>query len=135
MYGKEISHLFRIKGLYGNTSQGADCLSGSQEQKSNKKQKARFSITKITNEDFSKLLKKFNNSPYLGYKSKQVHNEPTETYFSLIKHITKKIKIKRHVQLRTNFVKSDVNKKMDTSMKQLDMSTKQFNMRNWKAST
>ena len=44
----------------------------------NKKRKARFYITDITNHYFSKLLKKFNNSPYLGYKSKRVHNEPTE---------------------------------------------------------
>ena len=44
----------------------------------NKKQREMFSIIDITNQDFSKLLEKFNNSPYLGYKSKQVHNEPTE---------------------------------------------------------
>ena len=41
---------------------------------SNKKQKTKFSITGITNQDLSKFLKKFNNSPYIGYKSKQVHN-------------------------------------------------------------
>ena len=40
----------------------------------NKELKARFSITEITNQDFRKLLKKLNNSPYLVYKSKQVHN-------------------------------------------------------------
>ena len=40
----------------------------------NNKQKARFYITEITNQDF----RKFNNSPYIGYKSKQVNNEPTE---------------------------------------------------------
>ena len=44
----------------------------------NKKQKARFSITVITNQYFRKVLKNFYNSPYIGYKSKQVHNEPTE---------------------------------------------------------
>ena len=52
---------------------------------SNKKQKARFSINEITNQYFIKLRKKFKNSPYLGYKSKQVHNEPTEAYLFLIK--------------------------------------------------
>ena len=41
---------------------------------SNKKKKARFSNTDITNQDFRKLLRKFNNFPYLGYKSKQVNN-------------------------------------------------------------
>ena len=44
----------------------------------NKKQKEFFSITDINKQDFRKLLKKFENSPYLGYKIKQVHNEPTE---------------------------------------------------------
>ena len=45
----------------------------------NKKQKARLTITDITNQDYSKFLKKFNNTPYLGYKRKFFHNEPTET--------------------------------------------------------
>ena len=53
-------------------------------KRSNKKQKLMFSITDITNHDFRKLLKKFKNSPYLGYKSKQVHNEPTEDFYSNI---------------------------------------------------
>ena len=53
-------------------------------KKSNKKQKLMFSITDITNQDFRKLLKKFKNSPYLGYKIKQVHNEPTEDFYSNI---------------------------------------------------
>ena len=132
MYGQERSELFRTKGLYENIRYGADYLSRSHDQKS-KQEKARFAIPDITKQDLREFLKKCNNPPYLGYKSKHVHNEPTETYFSLIKQITKKIKIKRHVQLRTNFVKLDVNKKMDTSLKQLDMSTKQFNTRNWKA--
>ena len=59
----------------------------------NKKKNSRFSITDITNQYFRKFLKKFKNSPYLGYNSKQVHNEPTESYFFLIKYITKLIKI------------------------------------------
>ena len=54
----------------------------------NKKQKSRFDIADITNQYFREFLKKFKNSPYLGYKSKQVHNEPTEVYFFLIKNIT-----------------------------------------------
>ena len=44
----------------------------------NNKIKSRFDITDITNHDFSKLLKKFKDQPYLGYNIKQVHNEPTE---------------------------------------------------------
>ena len=51
----------------------------------NKKENSRFAITEITKQDFRKFLKKFDNSPYLGYKSKQVHNESTEAYFFLIK--------------------------------------------------
>ena len=76
---------------------------------SKKKQKERFYITEITNEDFSKFLKKFNNSPYLGYKIKQVHNEPTYAYFFQIKHITKIMKNETHVRLITNFVKLGAN--------------------------
>ena len=71
--------------------------------KSQTRKKARFDINDITNQYFRNLLKKFNNSPYLGYKSKQVHNEPTEAYFFQIKHITKLMKTERHVQ--PNFVK------------------------------
>ena len=54
-------------------------------------------MTDITNQDFRKLLKKFNNSPDMGNKSKQVHNEPTEAYLLLIKNITKLMKSKRHI--------------------------------------
>ena len=44
----------------------------------NKKQKERTSINGITNQNFRKLIKDFNNWPYLGYKNKQVHNKPPE---------------------------------------------------------
>ena len=77
---------------------------------SNNKQKERFSITDITNQDFRKFLNNFNNLPYLGYKSKQVHNEPTEDYSFLTKQITKLMKTKRHV--KSNFVKSIVSEKI-----------------------
>ena len=58
------------------------------------------------------MLEKFENSPYLGYKSKQVHNESTETYLFLIKYITKLIKSDKHVRIHIKFVKSGVNKKI-----------------------
>ena len=45
----------------------------------NKNKKSRFAITDITEQDFSKLLKKFEYLPYLGYKVKHDHNEPTES--------------------------------------------------------
>ena len=64
---------------------------------SNKKQKSRFSITEITNQDFRKFSKKFNNSYYVGYKSKQVHTETTEDYFLLIIYITELMKNKWRV--------------------------------------
>ena len=66
-------------------------------KRSNKKQKARFDITDINNQEFRKFIKKFNNLPYLGYKIKYVHIEPMEAYFFLIKHITKPIKRERQV--------------------------------------
>ena len=80
-------------------------------KKPNKKQKSRISITGITNQYFRKFLRKFNNSPYLGYKKKQVHNEPTEAYFLLINHIYRQIKSKKHVRLHNKGVRSDVNRK------------------------
>ena len=46
---------------------------------SNNKKKKKFAITEITNQDLSNFLGKFKNSTYLVYKSKQVHNEPTES--------------------------------------------------------
>ena len=78
-------------------------------KRSNKKQKASFYITDITNQDFRQLLKNFDNSLYVGYKSKQVHNEPTQAYFFLIKQITNLMKSERHFLIRTKFVKSGAN--------------------------
>ena len=60
------------------TGKGVTTYLALSNKKSNNKQKARFYITAITNQDFRKFLKKFDNSPYLGYKSKQFHNEPTK---------------------------------------------------------
>ena len=77
----------------------------------NKKQKARIAITDITNHDFRKFHEAFNNSPYLGYRKKQVHNEPTESYFFLINQFYKIIKSKKHVWIRIKAVKSDVDEK------------------------
>ena len=98
----------------------------------NKKQKAGFYITDITKQDFRKLLKKFENSPYLGYKSKQVHNEPTEVSFLLIKQINNPTKSERKVRLRTKGVILGTNEKI-VHIKKLDRSTKQLNPKNWKA--
>ena len=58
----------------------------------NNKQKARISIAEITNQYFRKLLNYFKNSPYLGYKNKQVNDEPTEAYFFLNSLISKLVK-------------------------------------------
>ena len=62
----------------GRTYKGITTSLDIRTKRSNRKQNERFSVTGITNKDFRKLLKKFKISPYLGYKSKQVHNEPTE---------------------------------------------------------
>ena len=91
------------------TSKGLTNYLAFRNKRSRNKQKAMFFITDITKKDFRKLLKRFNNSSYLGYKSKHFHNELTEAYFFLIKNITKLMKIERHVRLRTKFVKSGVN--------------------------
>ena len=55
------------------------------------------------------MLKKISKSPYLGYRSKQVHNEPNEAYLLLIKHINKLIKSESNVRLSTKVIKSIVN--------------------------
>ena len=89
----------------GRPSKGMTISQDIRNKISNKKQKARFEITDIIKRYFRKLLKKFNNSPYLGYKIKQVHNEPTEDYFFPIKHIDQLMKSDRHVRLCTNFFK------------------------------
>ena len=73
----------------------------------NYKQKARTAITDILPKYFRKLLKKFKNLPHIGYNNKQVHNETTESYLLLVKHISNILKIKKHVQLRTQRVKSE----------------------------
>ena len=78
----------------------------------NNKQNSRFAITDIDKQYLSNLLDNFDNSPYLGYKSKQVHNEPTEYYLLLTKYITKIIKTKRHVWIRTKGVKLGANEKI-----------------------
>ena len=104
--------LVPTKGLYGKSIKGADYLSGSRKINSKKKQNVRFAITYITKQDFRKFNQKFYNSTYLGCKSKQVNNEQTQAYFLPIKHITKLIKYKRHVQIRTKGVKLGVNKKI-----------------------
>ena len=97
----------------------------------NKKLSAGFTITGVTNQYFRKFLKKFNNSPDIGYNKKQVHNEPTEAYFFLIKHISKIMKIVRHVQPK--FLNQASTKQLDTPTKQLDTSKNQYNLRNCKA--
>ena len=88
----------------------------------NRKQKARFAITEITNQGFRQFLKEFNNSPYLGYKIKQVYNEQTGAYFLLIKWTNKPIKIEMHIRLCNKGVKSGVNKKVEISTKQFSLS-------------
>ena len=76
----------------------------------NNKQKARTSITVITNQGFRDFLKEFKTSLYLGYRKKQVHNEPTESYFLLINQFYKIIKSKKHVWIRIKAVTSDVDR-------------------------
>ena len=44
----------------------------------NNKQKSSTAITDITKQYFSKFLREFKISPYIGYKQKNIHNEPTE---------------------------------------------------------
>ena len=65
----------------------------------------RFDITDINNQDLSNFLRKSKNLPDIGYKKKQIRNEPTESYLFLIRNITKLIKIKKCVRLCIKEVK------------------------------
>ena len=62
----------------GRPSKGLTTSTYRRNKSPNKKQKAMFAITDITNQELRKFHKKFKNSPYLGYRSKQVQNVPTE---------------------------------------------------------
>ena len=66
------------KDYMGRPGKGLTTSLDLRTKRSNQKQKERFAITNITNQDFRKFLKKFKNSHYLVYKSKRVHKEPTE---------------------------------------------------------
>ena len=95
------------QGIIGISGKGMNTSLALRTKSPNKKQKARISITGINNQDFRNFLKRFNNSPCLGYKLKHVNNEPTQDYFFLINHTYKLIKRKEHVWLLTKGVKLD----------------------------
>ena len=65
----------------------------------NKKQKARIAITDITNQYFRTLLREFKTFTLSRFKNKGVYNVPTDAYLLLSNHISKLIKIKKHVWL------------------------------------
>ena len=90
----------------------------------NKKQKSGFFINAITNQYLRDFLRRSNNSPYLGYKKKEVDNEPTEACFFQIRQFSKIIKNNRRVWLRTKGVKFDIDKK---SRQQNNWTSKQKN--------
>ena len=77
-------------------------------KRTNKKQKARNSITNINNQYFRQFLRKIRNLTYLSYKMKQVHNEPTEAYLFLLKQAYRIIKINKHIWEHTKRVKLNV---------------------------
>ena len=72
---REVTHT-ESKYYMGRPGKGLNTSMDLMKKNPNKKQKARFSITEITNQDFRKLLNKFKNSPFLGYKFKNVQKEP-----------------------------------------------------------
>ena len=108
----------------GRPGKGMNTSLDLRTKRSNKKQKSTFTITEITNYDFRKMLNKFKSLTYLRYKSKPVHGEPTETRLLIIKNITKLMKIERHIQIRTNFVKSGVKTNWTHKRGKIYMSTK-----------
>ena len=83
MYKREADYS-ESKDFIVRTSKGLTAYISLKTKSSNNKQKERFYITDTTKQDFRKFLNNSNNSPYLGYNSKQVHNEPTEACLFLI---------------------------------------------------
>ena len=55
--------------------------------KSNNKEKSRTSNNDVVPQYFMKLLDEFKDLTHLGYRKKQVKNEPTEAYLFLVKII------------------------------------------------
>ena len=108
MNKKEVNYL-ESRDYMGIQGKGITNSTYIRTKSPNKKQKARFAITEITKHNLRKFCKKFKNSPYIGYKIKHIHNEPTEDYFLLIKNITKRIKNEIHVWLCNKGVKSGTN--------------------------
>ena len=53
----------------------------------NKKQYKRTANTDIVTQYFTKVLEYFKDLPYLGYRKRQVKNEPAGSYFFLVKKI------------------------------------------------
>ena len=80
-------------------------------------------------------MKKFKNSPYLGYKSEQDRNEPPEAFFFIIKKITKLIKIKGLIHLHTKGVKWGVNEKLGHINETIGRVKTKLNLRNRKSTT
>ena len=58
----------------GRSGKGMTTSLNLRTKKPNKKQKESTAINDITNQNFSKLIKEFKNSTYIGYKKKYVHN-------------------------------------------------------------
>ena len=67
------------KDYMGRPGKGLTTFLDLSTKSSDKKKKARYAINKIDNQGSRNFIKKFKNSPYLGYKGKQVHNEPAES--------------------------------------------------------
>ena len=99
----------------------------------NKKEKSRFAINEITNQDFTKLIIFFNSSPYLCYKSKKCLQ--WTTWGLIPPNKTDYYANEKWGRVWFNSIKSFVNKKLDKSTKQLDTSMKQYNLRNWRVTT
>ena len=80
--------------------------------RSNNKKKVRTANNDTFPQYFMRLLGQFKYIPYIGYRKRQVKNEPTEYYFFLVLKKTALLKNKKLVLLRNEIIKYGVvNKK------------------------
>ena len=88
--------------------------------RSTNKRKASNTNNEVVTKYFTKIIEKFKDIPYLGYRKRWVKNDLTEAYFFLAKQIYQLLKNNRNIishEKRLNMAVSTKN----TSMKQLSM--------------
>ena len=75
---------------------------------SKNKQKARNTNICVAIQTFVEILEEFKDVYYTGYSRKKAKNQPTKSYYFLVKQISKLLKSNKQVLIRTKREKSEV---------------------------